>query len=34
MEPMKSEQLHFEMDADDYAEHLAYVQQRREMEWD
>ncbi len=31
---MTSEQMRFEMDADEYAEHLAYVEQRREMEWD
>jgi hypothetical protein len=31
---MTSEQMWFEMDADEYAEHQAYIQARREMEWD
>ena len=31
---MTTEQLRWEMDADEFAEHLAYIRQRREMEWD
>jgi hypothetical protein len=33
---MTSEQMRFEMDADEYAEHLAYLKQRRELteSWD
>lgn len=31
---MQSEQLRYEMDADEYAEHEAYAEARREMEAD
>jgi len=31
---MSTEQMRWEMDADEFAEHLAYVEKRQEMERD
>lgn len=32
--PMTTQEREMEMDADQFAEHQAYTEQRREMEWD